>query len=422
MTRLRQPSLVFMLALCAPLSVIGASEVLTMAGTSHQGEVVSISHQEVQLKGADGKVQTWKAADVLAVTLSTSSPTPPKDSYYRVQLRDGTLLIAKSFASKGSIAEIKLFTDETLQVPWHSLHHVLFQANNPELAAEFDSWVAQKPKLDILRLQSRDGKSVNTFKGSLGETDATGQNLRFQAEGANATTIQWERIRGLYFSRPAVDTPVPVCKVIDNSGNVFVVTTLSLERRTVPNKIVMESLRPRLVSTDESWVKLQTPAGLETKVTLATILRFDFSLGKVAFLSDLEPLRVERASVLLENHPGYRRDMNLEGRSISLGGKSYAKGLAMPSRTVLDYDVTGYNLFRTLIGIDDGMSGPAHAIVRIEGDGRELFSTPVTRRDIKPKEIELRITGIKKLRIIVDYGEDWDLGDHVDLANARIVK
>jgi hypothetical protein len=34
----------------------------------------------------------------------------------------------------------------------------------------------------------------------------------------------------------------------------------------------------------------------------------------------------------------------------------------------------------------------------------------------------LAIKGVQKLRLIVDYGEDLDLGDHVDFADARIIK
>jgi hypothetical protein len=387
-----------LLLLAVPLAA-WAAEVSMLSGATHRGNLLSLNQQEVKFK-ADGKTLSLKAAEVLSVDLSTASPALPKDAYIRVQLRDGTVLIAKSFVGKGNQAEIKLFADVTLTVPWPALHHVLFQANNPDQATEFDALVAQRPKQDVLRLLSRDGQSVNTFKGILGELDAQGKLLKFEPEGGKETNIAAERIRGLYFARPALTTPAAVCKVIDNASNVYPAVEVQLENNAV---------------------RLKTPAGVEAKLPVETVLRFDYSLGKVAFLSDLEPVRKETGSMLLE-HRGYRKDQNLEGRPISLGGKTFAKGLSMPSRTVLDYEVTGYNLFRALIGIDDSMTGPAHAVVRIEGDGRELFSTPITRRDVKPKEVELRISGVKRLRLIVDYGEDYDLGDHVDFANARIVK
>jgi hypothetical protein len=32
------------------------------------------------------------------------------------------------------------------------------------------------------------------------------------------------------------------------------------------------------------------------------------------------------------------------------------------------------------------------------------------------------VTGVRKLTILVDYGQDLDVGDYFDLADARIVK
>jgi hypothetical protein len=32
------------------------------------------------------------------------------------------------------------------------------------------------------------------------------------------------------------------------------------------------------------------------------------------------------------------------------------------------------------------------------------------------------MTGVQKLRLIVEYGDDLDLGDHVNFADARLIK
>ena len=38
------------------------------------------------------------------------------------------------------------------------------------------------------------------------------------------------------------------------------------------------------------------------------------------------------------------------------------------------------------------------------------------------RELDLKIAGVNKLRITVDYGQDLDLGDHVIFAEARVSK
>jgi hypothetical protein len=152
-----------------------------------------------------------------------------------------------------------------------------------------------------------------------------------------------------------------------------------------------------------------------------TLQKFDLTLGKLAYLSDLEPTRVEETPILADLYH-YRRDKNLEGGPLSVGRKIYAKGLALHSKAILEYDVAGYSNFRCVLGLDDAMAGSAHAVVKIEGDGKELLATTVSSRDNKPQDVSLPIKGVQKLRLIVDYGEDLDLGDHVDFADARIIK
>ena len=38
------------------------------------------------------------------------------------------------------------------------------------------------------------------------------------------------------------------------------------------------------------------------------------------------------------------------------------------------------------------------------------------------RSIELDLTGVKRLTILVDFGEQLDIGDHLLLCNARLTK
>jgi hypothetical protein len=183
------------------------------------------------------------------------------------------------------------------------------------------------------------------------------------------------------------------------------------------------------IAITEQGYQITTPVGLEVELPKTQVLQFDYSFGKLAYLSDLEPTSVQESPILAVTPDGsplwrYRKNRNLEGGPLRLKGKTYDKGLSVHSRTVLVYDVEGYNVFYCVLGIDDLVAGPAHAVVRIEGDGKTLFMSEVTNRKDKdkPQEISVPIMGVSQLRITVDYGEDLDLGDHVDLANARVTK
>jgi hypothetical protein len=87
----------------------------------------------------------------------------------------------------------------------------------------------------------------------------------------------------------------------------------------------------------------------------------------------------------------------------------------------LDFDVTGYNLFRAVAGIDDQIS-QGNALLVIQADGRDLLRLPLQAQAETIPEIELKISGSKRLRIIVDFGDGLDLGAQVLLGDARVLR
>ncbi len=129
---------------------------------------------------------------------------------------------------------------------------------------------------------------------------------------------------------------------------------------------------------------------------------------------------VEKSTLDRVEH--YRRDRNLDDGPIRLGGEKFGKGLALHARTELVFDLGGrFREFKAVVGVDDLVGGESQAVLRIDGDGRELFSGVVTRKD-KPRPVAFEVKGVRQLRIVVGSQGLLDLGDHVDLADARVSK
>ncbi len=93
-------------------------------------------------------------------------------------------------------------------------------------------------------------------------------------------------------------------------------------------------------------------AGCRVEYPLALVARLDYTKDKLAFLSDLEPVKVvEKSSFDRIDH--YRRDKNLDDTPLRLGGKNHPKGLALHAYTELVYDLDGkYKEFKALLGVD----------------------------------------------------------------------
>jgi hypothetical protein len=382
-----------------PAAPAPTGEVRTLAGTAYKGEVRRVTDQEIQIATAEKEV-VLPTADVIGVDLQGPKP-PPNLPFLLLKLNDGSLLRCQAVGLQGKTVTARLFTGAALEVPLTAVHYLLCEAQEEKNRQDLEALVTKRSPVDQLRLMSRDGSAVNTFEGFLGEADAKGQTLQFKPEDGEQVNVALARVRGLVFSRKpeALGGPA-VARVVDVYQDVILATK---------------------VQTTPEGFQVTTPAGATLSLPRPLVQKFDFSLGKLAYLSDLDPLRVEEAPILADLWH-YRRDKSLEGGPLSLGRKIYAKGLAVHSRTVLEYDVSGYNLFRCVVGIDDAVTGPAHAIVSVHGDGKELFSTAVSGKDKQARDLELKVAGVQRLRLTVDYGEDLDLGDHVIFADARVMK
>ena len=186
-----------------------------------------------------------------------------------------------------------------------------------------------------------------------------------------------------------------------------------------------ELIVARHVRTDGDAVIVEPVGGGSVRYpSLKSLARLDYSKGKLAYLSDLEPIEKDQTSTEDLVFP-FRRDRNLYGGPLRLNGVSYVKGLAIHSRTMLTYDIgSDYNEFRAMLGVDDVVRSengtPVSLRVIIEGDGRELFRGDVRDRDA-PKPIAVDVKNIRRLKITV-AAPLLDLGNQVDLCDARVSK
>ena len=113
-----------------------------------------------------------------------------------------------------------------------------------------------------------------------------------------------------------------------------------------------EVLRPTFTLPDSvaisgEWKDLDTSTGKssrrwgqELNLPATDVLDVKFRGGKVTFLSDLTPAKVEETPYFGHRLP-WRRDVNLLGEPLKINGQSFDRGLAVHSRCILTYDLQG---------------------------------------------------------------------------------
>lgn len=147
--------------------------------------------------------------------------------------------------------------------------------------------------------------------------------------------------------------------------------------------------------------------------------------GRVVYLSDLEPADYRHVPYLNVDWP-YRRDRNVLGEPLVVGGKRYLKGIGMHSAGRLSYRLDGkYSRFEAAVAIDDAAEGRGSATfgVYVLRDGKmsEAFKSGIVRGGEAPQPVAVDVAGAQGLTLTVDYADRGDELDHADWLDARLI-
>jgi len=371
-------------------------EVSTLKGEQHVGSLERLSSDEVVLKTPTGTM-TIPGAELLAVRVPTGATVPAvSEAAVEIRLTDGTRLRVSSFGSTGTEAAIEHPQLGALKLPMTVVQSVRFSAPDPKVDAAWNQLLDRTAKKDQVAV--RKGDVLDHLDGVIGSLDEAA--VKFQLDG-DEIPVKRERVFGLIYARRENLSSKAVAAVELSSGDRLIAKAVSFD--------------------GETW-KVKLASGADVTVPMPLVQTVDFSLGKIAYLSNLEPRDV-KYTPFFDFVWEYRRDRSLDGKSLSLGNKVYAKGLALHSLTVMKYRLGGdYRRFQTIMGIDDDIRVAGNVDVVIKGDGRPLFKG-VARVNQPPQPLDLDVTGVVELEITVDYGDDkLDIGDRLHLADAKVVK
>jgi hypothetical protein len=370
-----------------------ADDLRTLAGKTITGTVTAVNDKEIALKTETGTVST-PLTQVLAVDLRMPKAIPA-DKYTDVRLLDDTVLHCTKIAFKGKEATLTLSSGTAIQLPMHFLVSMVQDAQDPEVLKKWDKLRAVSVKRDRIVIL-KDGE-LNALEGTFGDADAEGKTIQFRLESGNMLMIPMERLHGMIFYRLEAPVETPLCRVLDVQGNSLTAVKLAYDGKTYT---------------------LTTSFGAKLPFAAEALARFDFNMGKLTYLSDLEPAKVvEKSGVGLIVH--YKKDVNLDGEPILLDGKAHPKGLSLHAHTELEYNLAGkYKVFKALLGVDPRVGGDSEAQVTVLCDGERRFSEAVSSKAVRP--LSINVKDVTTLKIIVSARNFLDLHDHVTLADALV--
>ena len=125
----------------------------------------------------------------------------------------------------------------------------------------------------------------------------------------------------------------------------------------------------------------------------------------------------------LEKDMSNGEDAPNDGKTISLGGTTYTKGLGVHASSEVTVALGGaYKTFLADVGVDDEVEDRGSVVFKVLVDGATMFDSGVMTGSSETKNVSVDVTGKQELKLVVDIGGDDDASDHADWARARLVK
>jgi NPCBM/NEW2 domain len=392
-------------------------------GTSVEGELSAWSEDELAIV-RDGKEVRLRTDELVSMRWSRPTPSAARNEQKNgfVELSDGTVLPIREFQVAKSTAALALGAavpedQKTIQLPVRQVTGVRLRVLESAVQEQWDELRAQDLTSDVLAVVERDGKNLDYYEGILG--DITPKKIEFEIEGESNRVDRSDVAGWIYYRKNQSSQSEARCILHGGTG--------------------LRASAAKLRLSDQT-VHITTASGVELAWPLADLQFADFSAGKIVYLSDVEPasqrwtpvVGLPAAAESAAKYGQLRFDQSAFGGPLTLrlagSGhsssdlKSFSKGLAIRSRTELVYRLpNGFTQFVALAGIDPAASATGAVRLIIQADDQLLFEADITG-DQPRREIKLDVTDVKRLKIIVDFGQNLDIGDWLNLCDARLIK
>jgi hypothetical protein len=254
-------------------------------------------------------------------------------------------------------------------------------------------------------------QALDQLEGTI--LDIGPESIRFEYDGEQVN-VKREKLEGIVlFQRGKSEYPSPACRATDSGGSSWLLRELKLAGDQVEATLV---------------------GGGDVKLAAATLARLDFSVGNVAYLADREPdsgggelaVSLQPAAMTFKFGRIFQvRDAPpLGADAFRIAGQQFDSGLSLHSPVALVYRVpAGFRWLRAVAGVDDSIAAPGRFELVILGDGQEMFRHAFSgdqRRGAVP--IELDVSNVRRVTIRLDPAEGQDLGDQLNLCEARFTK
>jgi len=312
-----------------------------------------------------------------------------------VRLTGEGVIRAKTFAVKNEKVHVTWAGGPELKLPLEAVRSVQYNATPNPLFAK----ASASPSADNDQLIVEIGGKFRTVPALIESMDDA--QVTFTSD-KQKVSVPRQRLYGIVFAW--VKKPLKrdgLCRVRLTDGSVLPGKVLELPK--VPGKL-----------------KFQLLEGGELSLDWDAVAQIAVSSDRLHWVSDLKPAETNEQTIVALPQK-WKADRSVSGTPLKLAGRTFDKGIGVHARSQLTFAVDGkYEKFAVVIGLDDAARRKGDCVFVVSGDGRELFRQRVKGRD-KPAQVRLDVRNVRRLVLLVEPGENLDIADHADWADACLI-
>ena len=346
---------------------------------------------------ADG-VPAETSIDDLQLIQVTPAPLLPPPEVEKptvvVDLVGGGRIGAKQVTIADEHCTIAWSAGDPLKVPIDAIRAVRLQ---PAVESDEFSKSLAAPAADVDRIFVKIDGKIDSVTGLVNKLTETEISLELDGQIRN---LPRERVLGVVVALAAPETRLPRCTFYLSAGS---------------------TLGGDLVSLQGNKAQIQVAGNSQVVLPWDKVQRVVVRSSRILYLSDLKPSGVRQQAFVTLVRP-WQRDRSVTGKPLTLGARTFEKGIGVQSLSELTFDVPDdFDHFAATIGIDADAAGKGDCQFEVLIDGQRLFSERVRGTD-PPREVRIPLQRARQITLVVLPGADLDLADHADWADVRLLK
>jgi len=369
-------------------------DVTTIGGPARTGELISADATAWTIKVEDSEIAI-PASEILDVSLRQDAAPAAAASVVQLRLTDGSRLGAAQVGIADRKATLTLAAQRSIEAPADSVLSIRFGLSPSAVDEQWNALHARERRQDMLVVQK--GETLDFVEGTIGNVTDAAIVLLLDGEQIE---VPREKAFGVIYYRKPDNAADPVGFVELVGGDRLAVAAIRVE---------------------DTAATVDLTAGAEIRLPLSSVARFDLSTGKLTWLSSLDPRDVQHEFRFIDPAPTMANDRDVWGEPLKIGKQSFARGVAIRSKTELRYRLNGdFSRLQAWVGIQQGYQGDVR--LQLSLDGEKVFDQIVEPGSgVVP--VDLDVSDRFNLDVLVDYGSlQSDIGDHLILGNARLLR